>query len=119
MAWTALERSARAVFGLVSKARARFRPGGRVERPPPVAQRHVDHADERTIRRIAEAQSGGVSSEESAARFARGDNPGGLHHRMVHHDGPEHQRPELEEPQERDERRPGHSKHLAAHRRGA
>ena len=42
------------------------------------------HADERTIRRMAEAQQGGKSSEESRLAYERGDNPGGLHH---HHKG--------------------------------
>jgi hypothetical protein len=36
-------------------------------------------ADERTMRRIAEAQAGGMSSEEGRARWERGDHPGGLH----------------------------------------
>src|SRR5437899_1160981 len=39
------------------------------------------HADERTIRRIAEEQDGGVSSERSVQAYARGENPGGLHHK--------------------------------------
>jgi hypothetical protein len=77
-----------------------------------------DHADERTIRRVLEEQHGGISSEESDARYASGENPGGLHHKMAHHDGPEHQRPSLEEPQDRKERRPGHNKHMSANRRG-
>ena len=38
------------------------------------------HADERTIRKIAEAQVGGVSSEENRLAYERGDDPGGLHH---------------------------------------
>ena len=38
------------------------------------------HADERTIRRAAEAELGGTSSEESRDAYLRGDNPGGLHH---------------------------------------
>ena len=41
--------------------------------------RPVPHADERTIRRIAEAQLGGLSSQESTARYDRGENPGGTH----------------------------------------
>lgn len=42
---------------------------------------HVEnvHADERTIRRIAEAELGGKSSEESRQAYLRGDHPGGLH----------------------------------------
>jgi hypothetical protein len=39
-----------------------------------------EHADERTIRRVGEAQLGGMSSEASREAYARGDNPGGLHH---------------------------------------
>ena len=43
------------------------------ESPPPV------HADERTIRRVMEAELGGTSSSASRAAYLRGDNPGGLH----------------------------------------
>jgi hypothetical protein len=79
-----------------------------------------DHADERTIRRIAEAQSGGTSSQESAARYARGENPGGMHHKAVRRDeGPVHPRPEYEEPQERKETVPGGERHIAVNRRGS
>jgi len=39
-----------------------------------------DRADERTIRRIGEAELGGVSSEASRAAYESGQNPGGLHH---------------------------------------
>lgn len=77
------------------------------------------HADERTIRRIAEAERGGLSSKESAARYMRGENPGGLHHKAVHHEGPEHQRPAFYEPQERKETVPGGERHIAVMRRGA
>ena len=51
--------------------------------PPAKAERRpeVVHADERTIRRIAEAQAGGISSQESDARYERGENPGGIHHK--------------------------------------
>ena len=34
-------------------------------------------ADEKTPRRIDEAQRGGISSEESARRYETGENPGG------------------------------------------
>jgi hypothetical protein len=37
------------------------------------------NADERTQRRIAEEQHGGISSQESAERYASGENPGGTH----------------------------------------
>jgi hypothetical protein len=43
----------------------------------PVA--HPVHADERTIRRMAEQQLGGTSSEESRAAYLQGAHPGGLH----------------------------------------
>jgi hypothetical protein len=36
-------------------------------------------ADERTMRRIAEAQAGGMSTEEGRARYESGEHPGGLH----------------------------------------
>jgi hypothetical protein len=91
-------------------------PGGS---PYSSKQRAPVHADERTLRRIAEAERGGLSSKESAARYARGENPGGLHHKAVRHEGPEHQRPELYEPQERKETVPGGERHIAVMRRGA
>jgi hypothetical protein len=40
---------------------------------------NTTNADERTQRRIAEEQAGGISSQESAERYASGDNPGGTH----------------------------------------
>ena len=39
----------------------------------------TEHADERTQRRTGEAQQGGMSSQESAERYASGENPGGTH----------------------------------------
>jgi len=39
----------------------------------------VEKADERTQRRTAEEQGGGMSSQESAERYASGENPGGTH----------------------------------------
>ena len=70
----------RLLGSVVSGLRERRRSAGsrpaRSEWHPPVV-----HADERTIRRIAEAQAGGISSQESAARYERGENPGGLHHK--------------------------------------
>jgi hypothetical protein len=53
----------------------RATPAGSAEPRGPVRV----HADERAIRRTAEVQDGGVSSEESRAAYERGDNPGGLH----------------------------------------
>ena len=77
------------------------------------------HADERTIRRMAEAERGGLSSQQSAALYASGQNPGGTHHKSVRREVPEHQRPELYEPQERKETIPGKEKHIAVMRRGS
>jgi len=89
-------------------------------RPPPVRRRPTpEHADERTIRRMAEAERGGSSSRESSARYERGENPGGLHHKAVRRDGPEHPRPRLEEPQERKEKVPGGERHIPIMRRGS
>lgn len=83
-------------------------------------------ADERTIRRIAEAQNGGISSAEGTERWLRGDNPGGLHHKAVRQPEadeadmmPERERPEQDEPQGRKERVPGGERHLPETRRGA
>jgi hypothetical protein len=67
---------------------------------------------------MAEAERGGLSSAESAARWASGDNPGGLHHKAVRRDGPEHPRLADEEPQDRKERTPRGIRHMAASRRG-
>jgi hypothetical protein len=68
---------------------------------------------------MAEAEHGGLSSEQSAARYERGENPGGTHQKAVRHDGPVHERPKLEEPQERKETIPGREKHIPVTRRGS
>jgi hypothetical protein len=75
-------------------------------------------ADERTQRRMAEAEHGGVSSAESAARWARGENPGGTHGKAVRREGPERARPGQEEPPDRKERMPLGHKYMPASRRG-
>src|SRR5689334_10035332 len=83
--WRALDR-----LGSLALFRVWKMPPHRNSRTP-VARRTEPrpHADERTIRRIAEAQRGGMSSDESARRYAQGDNPGGTHgFRAVRHDGP-------------------------------
>jgi hypothetical protein len=98
--------------------RARLRRARTAPRAPHGTQTTPAHTDERTARRIAEAQRGGVSSAESAARWAAGDNPGGLHHKAVRRDSPEHPRPTDEEPSERKERTPGGEKHMPVSRRG-
>ena len=76
------------------------------------------HADDRTLRRVAEAERGGISSEESAARFARQENPGGTHHKAPRREESPHPRPAQEEPQARVERVPGGEKRMHAVRRG-
>ncbi len=68
---------------------------------------------------MAEAERGGSSSRESAARYERGENPGGLHQKAVRREGPEHPRPHLEEPQERKEKVPGGTRHIPVMRRGS
>jgi len=92
-------RSANLIGGVVRGARRRI---DRV-----VAQRFPEHArsprpaepertapaapavaDERTIRRTAEAQDGGISSRASAERYQRGENPGGTHGGLGHQRAP-------------------------------
>ena len=86
---------------------------------PPLAPGETPaHADERTARRLAEAERGGLGSAESAARWASGDNPGGLHHKAVRRETPEHPRPADDEPQDRKERVPRGEKHMPTNRRG-
>lgn len=87
-------------------ARARWRPP-------------TEHADERTIRRLAESERGGLSSRESSARYERGENPGGLHHKAVRREGPEHPRHHLDEPRERKEKVPGGTRRIPVMRRGS
>ncbi len=82
-------------------------------RPPP------QHADERTIRRLAEHQRGGLSSREGVARYERGENPGGLHHKAVRREGPEHPQHHLDEPKERKEKVPGGVRCIPVMRRGS
>jgi hypothetical protein len=67
---------------------------------------------------MAEAEGGGSSSADSAARFALGLNPGGTHHAAIRHEQPERLRPERDEPPERKERVPRGERHMAASRRG-
>lgn len=57
-------------------------------------------ADERTMRRIAEAQAGGMSSDEGRARYERGEHPGGLHGK-AERPPPDAESFEDEEPQDR------------------
>lgn len=88
------------------------------EEPP--ASHAPWQADERTMRRVAEAEAGGISSQESAARYARGENPGGTHQKATGRPSEQipHPRPSFEEPQERVERAPRGEKRLPSTRRG-
>ena len=88
------------------------------ERPAPPTP--LEHADERVARRLAEAERGGLSSGESDARYASGENPGGTHHKAVRREeGPERPRPGRDEPRERKQRVPGGEHYMAAMRRGS
>lgn len=87
--------------------------------PHPRSRPRSDRADERTLRRLAESERGGLSTRESAARYERGENPGGLHHKAVRRKGPEHPRHHPEEPRERKEKVPGGTRRIAVMRRGS
>lgn len=101
--------------------------------PAPATLKHApspsptipEHADERTRRRMAEAEHGGVSSEEGTERWLRGENPGGLHHKAPRAPAEEadltaeRQRPGQEEPPARKDRAPRGERQMAASRRGA
>lgn len=63
-------------------------------------RRIPETSDERTMRRIAESQAGGISSKESDARYERGENPGGLHHKGQRLP-PDAEQFEIEEPPDR------------------
>src|SRR6267378_1481095 len=76
------------IRGLIERRLAELmrRWAGEERAAPPnarVGARNVEptpsHADERTIRRMGEAELGGSSSEKSREAYERGENPGGLH----------------------------------------
>lgn len=78
------------------------------------------HADERTIRRMAERQRGGISTEEMRERYDSGRHLGGLHGgAMPERLGGDEPRHVLDEPGDPKSRRPGHPRHMPAHRRGS
>jgi hypothetical protein len=78
------------------------------------------HADERTIRRMAEREHGGISTDEMLARYEAGLNPGGLHGRAMRDRlGTDDVRHVEDEPDDPKARRPGHARHMPAHRRGS
>jgi hypothetical protein len=97
----------------------RSTPGSWRSQSRPRPRPRSDRADERTLRRLAESERGGFSSRESVARYERGENPGGLHHRAVRRDGPEHPRHHPEEPSERKEKVPGGTRRIPVMRRGS
>jgi hypothetical protein len=114
-------RVARAVISAVRETR---RHAGEREKEPRAAE-SAPHAptpgvaDERTIRRTAERQDHGLSTEELRARWAGGLNPGGTHGRAVNL-APDGDRDEpWDEPDDPKMRRPGHDRHMPATRRGS
>jgi len=111
-AWRGVERAFGLVIGVVARAFLRRR--GRV--PARVSSRAPVVADERTIRRIAEAQSGGMSSSESAARYERGEHAGGLHGK-ARRTPPDAQIFEFDEPPARTETHRGTRRTMASTRR--
>lgn len=86
------------------------------------------HADERTIRRTAEHQQGGMSTEEMHARYDEGRHPGGLHEQATKppedlgegrlRESP-HAHPYDDEPPDPKLRRPGHGRSMSSKRAGA
>jgi hypothetical protein len=104
------------VIGLVASvaAAAWFSKGRR--RPTRIVHRRPETADERTIRRVAEAQAGGISSQESDARYERGENPGGLHHK-AERPPPDAEMFEIEEPPDRTQTHRGSRRTMASNRR--
>lgn len=109
----------RAVFGVGM--------GDPRRREPPSAPREPASpagTDERSARRRGEQAHGGISSQEAAERWERGENPGGLHHKAPRHPGEEDdlaapRDPDLEEPEGRKERMPGGERHMSEVRRGS
>lgn len=87
----------------------------------------AQHADERTIRRTAEHQRGGMSTEEMHARYDSGVNPGGIHQGATR-SSPEtegraretaHAHAFDEEPPDPKIRRPGHGRGMSTKRAGS
>jgi hypothetical protein len=89
-----LSRATELLFGAIVTAWFKKR-----ERPSMRAKHRVarETADERTIRRLAEEQAGGISSQESDARYVSGENPGGLHQK-ARRPPPDSEEFEIEDP---------------------
>lgn len=112
-AWRGIQRAAgliSAVAAAVWFVQRRRVSGRRVVRTRP------QKADERTIRRIAEAQSGGISSQESDARYESGEHAGGLHGKAVR-PPPDAEIYELDEPEDRTHAHRGSRRTMASMRR--
>jgi hypothetical protein len=112
-AWRGIQRAA-GLMGAVAAAAwlvQRGRGGGRR-----IVHRRPSEADERTIRRIAEAQSGGISSQESDARYESGEHPGGLHGKAVR-PPPDAEMFELDEPGDRTQTHRGTRRTMSSIRR--
>lgn len=87
-----------------------------------------EHADERTIRRIAEEQVGGMSTDEMIERYESGEHPGGMQGgALVPPEGLEegrvreslHAHPYDDEPPDPKLRRPGHRRGMSTQRAGS
>lgn len=90
-------------------------------------EEEAQHADERTIRRTAERQQHGISTDEMLARYEAGLNPGGLHQK-ARPSSPEtegkaretlHAHAYDEEPPDPKIRRPGHTRGMSTKRAGS
>jgi len=92
------------------------------------APEEPQHADEKTIRRKAESEGGGMSTEEMRARYDDGRHPGGLHEQAEKppedlaegrmRESP-HAHPYDDEPPDPKLRRPGHERGMSTKRAGA
>lgn len=111
-----LSRASEILFGAIATAWFKGR-----ERPSTAAKHRVaprETADERTMRRIAEKQAGGISSQESDARYVSGENPGGLHQK-AQRPPPDAEQFEIEDPFGRTETHRHTRRTMAFARRGS
>jgi hypothetical protein len=110
-----LSRATEIVLGAIATAWFKGR-----ERPATGARHRVasETADERTIRRTAERQAGGMSSQESDARYVSGENPGGLHQKARRPE-PDSEEYETEDPYGRTETHRHTRRTMAFTRRGS
>jgi hypothetical protein len=115
LGWAAAIVQRSPVLRRLRNLRHRARPEvARPQRTPP------KHDDERSMRRAAERDAGGMSSARSVGRYAGRPDLAGTHRgKRVLREGPEHQRPELDEPQAREERTLSGEDHIPEKRSGA